>query len=260
MDITFYINLLIFDRHILQVEARLRMPALNRKNVTVPEAVRQILTKNYPIYQCLKMKLTNFHSVAELIQPQVQQLTGRKPTINTLVVAIKRFSDTLAELKSLDPVRALENTRISLTNGIADVTVKAPRAEFPKILNELSEMSVALAEFPHIFPLANSIKIILPSEDYELLRKKLRHLNIVTVQPNVAKLSLYLPTNAWDTPGIASYITELLYRNGVNIIDAFLGHGDIIIVVNEPDGHIAYDVLRQVAQKEQLPEIGAQKA
>src|SRR3989442_1147030 len=260
MDITFYINLLILARHKLQVEARLRMPALNRKNVTVPEAVRQILTKNYPIYQCLKMKLQNFRSVAELIQPQVQQLTGRKPTINTLVVAIKRFSDTLAELKSLDPVRALENTRISLTNGIADVTVKAPRAEFPKILNELSEMSVALAEFPHIFPLANSIKIILPSEDYELLRKKLRHLNIVTVQPNVAKLSLYLPTNAWDTPGIASYITELLYRNGVNIIDAFLGHGDIIIVVNEPDGHIAYDALRQVAQKEQLPEIGAQKA
>src|SRR5207245_2955811 len=80
------------------------------------------------------------------------------------------------------------------------------------------------------------------------IKKKLRHLNIVTVQPNVAKLSLYLPTNAWDTPGIASYITELLYRNGVNIIDAFLGHGDIIIVVNEPDGHTAYDALRQVAQ------------
>ena len=229
-------------------KAQLRMPALTQKNMTVPEAVRQILTKNYPIYQCLKMKLTNFHSVAELIQPHVQQLTGRKPTINTLVVAIKRFSDTLEELKSLDPVRALENTRISLSNGIADVTVKAPRAEFPKILNELSEMSVGLGEFPHIFPLANSIKIILPSEDYELLRKKLSHLNIVTVQPNVAKLSLYLPTNAWDTPGIASYITELLYRNGVNIIDAFLGHGDIIIVVNEPDGHTAYDALRRVAQ------------
>ena len=223
------------------------MAAQVSKNMTVPEAVRQILTKNYPIYQCLKMKLTNFHSIAELIQPKVQQLTGRKTTINTLVVAIKRFSDTLEELKSLDPVRALENTRISLSNGIADVTVRAPRAEFPKILNELSEISVGLTDFPHIFPLANSIKIILPSDDYELIRKKLQHLKIATVQPNVAKLSLYLPTNAWDTPGIASYITELLYRNGVNIIDAFLGHGDIIIVVNEPDGHAAYDALRQVA-------------
>ena len=217
------------------------------RNMTVPEAVRQILTRNYPIYQCLKMKLTNFHSVAELIKPRVQQLTGRKTTINTLVVAIKRFSDTLEELKSLDPVRALENTRISLSNGIADVTVKAPRVEFPKILNELAEISTGLTDFPHIFPLANSIKIILPSDDYELIRRKLQHLNIATVQPNVAKLSLYLPTDAWDTPGIASYITEVLYRNGVNIIDAFLGHGDIIIVVNEPDGHAAYDALRQVA-------------
>src|SRR5437879_13312205 len=113
------------------------------------------------------MKLTNFHSVAELIQPHVEQLTGRKPTINTLVVAIKRFSDTLAELKSLDPVRALENTRMSLSNGIADVTVKAPRAESPKILNELSDISVSLGEFPHIFPLATSHKIILPSEPHD---------------------------------------------------------------------------------------------
>ena len=248
MDITLYINLLTRNHVYYSSKAQLRMPALTQKNMTVPEAVRRILTRNYPIYQCLKMKLTNFHSVAELIQPHVQQLTGRKPTINTLVVAIKRFSDTLEELKSLDPVRALENTRISLSNGIADVTVKAPRAEFPKILNELSEMSAGLGEFPHIFPLANSIKIILPTEDYELMKRKLSHLNIVTVQPNVAKLSLYLPTNAWDTPGIASYITELLYRNGVNIIDAFLGHGDIIIVVNEPDGHTAYDALRQIAQ------------
>src|SRR3989442_12587378 len=100
-------------------------------------------------------------------------------------------------MKSLDPVRAMENTRISLSNGIADVTVRAPRAEFPKILNELSEISVTLGEYPHIFPLANPIKIILPSKNSELIKKKLRHLNIVTVQPTVANLSRYRPTNSW---------------------------------------------------------------
>ena len=213
--------------------------------VTVPEAVRQILTKNYPIYQCLKMKLTNFHSIAEHIQPKVQEVTGRKTTINTLVVAIKRFSDTLEEIKAPNTTKALENLRISLSSGIADVTIKARKTEFPQILRELSDIGSELSEFPNIFPLANSIKVILPSEDYDTVKQKLRHLNIIAVEPGVAKLSLYLPTNAWNTPGIASYITELLYRNGINIIDAFLGHGDIIIVVNEADGHIAYDVLRK---------------
>ncbi|TMI48218.1 hypothetical protein E6H18_08315 [Candidatus Bathyarchaeota archaeon] len=48
-----------------------------RSTVSVPEAVREILTRNCPIYQCLKMKLMNFHSLAELIQPQVKQMSGR---------------------------------------------------------------------------------------------------------------------------------------------------------------------------------------
>jgi len=96
--------------------------------------------------------------------------------------------------------------------------------------------------------LVSSVKIILTSHDYDSIRPKLEHLNIVDVQSDVAKLSLYIPLSAWNTPGIASYITELLYRNGINIIDAFLGHGDIVIVVKETDAHVAYDVLRRETQ------------
>lgn len=219
--------------------------AVHTNNITVPEAVRQILTKNYPIYQCLKMGLTNFHAIAEYIQPHVQELTGRKTTINTLVVAIKRFSDTLGETKGLDTTKALANLRISLSGDIADVTLRVRKQDLPKTLQELSELGAELSEFPNIFPLANSVKLILPSHDYETIKTKLRHLNIIDTQNKVAKLSLFLPMDAWNTPGVASYLTELLYRNGINIIDAFLGHGDIVIVVNEPEGHIAYDVLRR---------------
>ena len=50
------------------------------------------------------------------------------------------------------------------------------------------------------------------------------------------------------TPGIASYVTELLFRNGVNILDAFLGYGDIIMVVDYKDGPLAYDVLQREIQ------------
>lgn len=212
---------------------------------TVPEAVREILTRNYPVYQCLKMKLMNFHSVAELIQPKVQELTGRKTTINTLVVAIKRFSDTLEPQNGPDAVKTLENARVSLSSGIADVTIRARRPEFPRILKELSDLGGELSEFPNIFPLATSIKMILPTEEYDVIREKLGHLETVSTQRNVAKLSILLSPKAEKTPGIASYITELFYRNGINIVDAFLGHGDIIMVVDGQDGHVAYEVLQK---------------
>jgi aspartokinase len=191
------------------------------------------------------MKLMNFHSLAEFIQPQVQQLSGRESSINTLVVAIKRFSDTLTNDKSPGASRVLKDARISLSSGIVDVTIRAPRNQFSTIVRELSDVAGELSEFPHIFPLSNSIKLILPAEDYALVHGKMGHLKEAAAQTNVAKVILNLSPQAEMNPGIASYITELLFRNGVNILDAFLGYGDIIMVVDDKDGPLAYDVLQR---------------
>jgi len=228
---------------------------VHRNGVSVPEAVREILTRNYPVYQCLKMKLMNFHSLAGFIQPQVQQLSGKEASVNTLVVAIKRFSDTLSNSKSPDTSRVLKDARISLSSGIVDVTIRAPKTQFSTIVKELSTAAGELSEFPHIFPLSNSIKLILPAEDYALVRTRMEHLNEPATQANVSKLILNLSPRAEMTPGIASYITELLFRNGVNILDAFLGYGDIIMVVDDKDGPLAYDVLqREIHDPSQLEE------
>ncbi len=219
--------------------------SIPKTGVSVPEEVREVLIKNYAIYQCLKMKIINFHSLAELIQAQVQEATGRKASVNTLVVAIKRFSDTLQDNKSPDTSKALKGARISLSSDIIDVTIKAPKTQFSKIVMQLSEAASELSDFPHIFPLASSIKMILPAEDYNMIRARHGGLDIAVTRPNVAKLTLTLSSSAEITPGIASYVTELLYRNGVNIIDAFLGYGDIMIVVEDRDGPLAYDILRR---------------
>jgi hypothetical protein len=100
------------------------------------------------------MKLMNFHSLAEFIQPQVQQLSGKEASINTLVVAIKRFSDTLSSSKTPDASIVLKDARISLSSGIVDVTIRAPRNQFSAIVKELSEAAGELSEFPHIYRLA----------------------------------------------------------------------------------------------------------
>jgi len=199
------------------------------------------------------MKLMNFHSLAEFIQPQVQQLSGKEASINTLVVAIKRFSDTLSNDKSSDASRVLKDARISLSSGIVDVTIRVPRNQFSTIVRELSDVAGELSEFPHIFPLSNSIKLILPAEDYALVHGKMGHLKEAAAQTNVAKVILSLSPHAEMNPGIASYITELLFRNGVNILDAFLGYGDIIMVVDDKDGPLAYDVLQREIYESNQP-------
>jgi len=88
----------------------------------------------------------------------------------------------------------------------------------------------------------------LPAEDYILIQTRMEHLKDAATQANVSKLTLNLSPHAEMTPGVASYITELLFRNGVNTLDAFLGYGDIIMVVDDKDGPLAYDVLQREIQ------------
>jgi hypothetical protein len=221
---------------------------VHRNGVSVPEAVREILVRNYPVYQCLKMKLLNFHALAEQIQRDVKQMSGRDASINTLVVAIKRFSDTLPDSNGPSASRVLKDARISLSSGIVDVTIRTPRTQFPAIVKELADAATGLSEFPNIFPLSNSVKLILHVDDYALVQGELERHGQVTTRPNVSRLTLNLSPHAEMTPGVSSYIAELLFRNGVNIIDAFLGYGDIIMVVDDRDGPIAYDVLQREIQ------------
>src|SRR5437899_11038591 len=101
------------------------------------------------------MKLMNFDSLAGFIQPQVQQRSGKEASVNTLVVAIKRFSDTLSDSKSPDTSRVLKDARISLSSGIVDVTIRAPKTQFSTIVKELSTTAGEHSQFPHIFPLSN---------------------------------------------------------------------------------------------------------
>jgi len=60
---------------------------------------------------------------------------------------------------------------------------------------------------------------------------------------------IHLSEEAERSPGIAAYITDLLYRNGINIVDAFLGYEDIILVLNESDGPRAYTILEEATSE-----------
>ena len=44
--------------------------------ISVPEAVRTIVSKNRSIYDCIKMDLINYTALAVKIQPEVEKILG----------------------------------------------------------------------------------------------------------------------------------------------------------------------------------------
>src|SRR3989304_398429 len=90
-------------------------------NASVPDAVREIITQNRSIYDCMKMDLINYTALAVKIQSVVEKHLGGQVNLNTIVVAIKRYSDSFEQKDEVKKESVLKNARLSLTDGILGI-------------------------------------------------------------------------------------------------------------------------------------------
>ena len=90
-------------------------------NASVPEIVREIITQNRSIYDCMKMDLINYTALAVKIQPEVEKHLGNSANLNTIVVAIKRFADSIEQKEDFKKESILKDARLSVTDGIMDI-------------------------------------------------------------------------------------------------------------------------------------------
>jgi hypothetical protein len=219
------------------------MSSSQGNSVPVSDAVSTIILRNYVVYEALKLKIVNFHAVASRIASEVEELTGKEANIETMVVAIKRFSDRLSEGKMEQTSAILKGARLNLAGGVVDATIGAKGSEAHQVIQAILKLAPRFSGTPNIFQLPNSVKVIAEEEDALLIDGELSRRYPVSLKRSVAKITVRMPPAAEKVPGIVSFITELLYRNGVSILDAFLSYEDIVMIVQEKFGPKAYQVL-----------------
>ncbi len=193
----------------------------------------------------MTQKIVNYHALATTIKSEVEKLSGKQTSLNTIVVAIKRFSDALSEEKLEPPSRVLRNARITMTSDMADVTIRPNKSDFTDILKQIVEISSQLDEPPDMFRRSNLIKFIADEKGYtSLIRSRLDKRNIAKELVGLTRLTLHLSPDEGSDSGLALFISELLYRHGINVIHSYIDE-DAIIIINREDGPRAYEILQQ---------------
>jgi len=212
-----------------------------KASLSVPEAVREIITRNRSIYDCMKMDVINYTALAVKIQPDVERQIGGQVNLNTIVVAIKRYADSFAEKEEIRSESVLKNARLSLTDGILDIKFTSNDADTStaSLLNKFEQYDSDY-EF---FRLADSTFRIL-TEDLVDIRKLFESLPSEKnfLNSGLAKIKIRMPEQ--NRSDGASYVAELLHNNGIELQNAFFSQDDIVLVLREEDASKAYEILR----------------
>jgi len=209
-------------------------------STSVPEVVREIITRNRSIYDCMKMDLINYTALAVKIQPEVEKILGNLVNLNTIVVAIKRYADSFEVKDQIKEESVLKNARLALTDGIVDIkfSIKDSEMDPMVILDKFSKITNNY-EF---FRLSDSFRFL--TEDVDDIRQIFENI------PNrddffntgLAKIRISIPQNK-NQSDVVSFVAEVLHANGIELVNAFFSQDSITIILRGTDASRAYEIL-----------------
>jgi aspartokinase len=209
--------------------------------ISVPEVVREIITRNRSIYDCMKMDLINYTALAVKIQSEIEKILGNSVNLNTIVVAIKRYADSFEVKEEIKEESVLKNARLVLTDRIMDVRFSI------KDSNQMDPMAI-LDKFSKItnnyefFRLSDSFRFL--TEDMEDIRQIFTSISERKdmFSTGLAKIRISIPSSQ-NQSDVVSYVAEVLHTNGVELVNAFFSQDNITIILNERDSSRAYEIL-----------------
>jgi hypothetical protein len=231
---------------------------LTRDKPSIPTVVASIIRHDPAVHECMKQKLINYHALAGSVKSEVERLAGRPTSINTIVVAVMRFSDTIPRADKPRPMLILRDARITLASDVVDVTISARKSELIGIAKRINDLSNNLNEPIHLFQLSKSIKLIADESEYKtLIRPSLDKIQIAREMAQLSRLDIHLSPAVEMTPEFGLFLTELLYRHGINLRQTYIGE-ETVLIVDRNDGPRAYEILRQEIDGTRVPLMEAE--
>ncbi len=208
--------------------------------LSIPEVVRDIITRNRSIHDCMKMDIINYTALAVKIQPDIEKQLGNSVHLNTIVVAIKRYADSFEGSEDITEEPVLKDARLSMTDRIMGIqwTMKdLIDQDMGKMFAE-AEKAFSNSEF---FRLGDSFRILTDdSDDTRRIFSSFPKENLYS--SGLAKIKISVPEQ--NRADVVSYVTEILHRNGIVLVDALFSQDGIVLILKEDQAPLAYEKLR----------------
>jgi len=208
--------------------------------LSVPEVVRDIITRNRSVYDCMKMDIINYTALAVKIQPEVEKQLGNKIHLNTIVVAIKRYADSFEAGQGITDEPVLKDARLSMTDRIMGMqwTMKdLLDKDMAKMFGE-AEKGFANSEF---FRLGDSFRVL--TDDTDDIRRIFQSFPKENMYSSgLAKIKISVSKQ--NKADVVSFVTEILHRNGIELVDALFSRDGIVIILKDDQAPLAYEKLR----------------
>ncbi len=214
--------------------------------VTVPQLVEEIIKSSPILSENFNEGLINYSSLARKLQPEIETKLYKKVTIGSIVMALKRLRiESSSDNKQL--IQALSKiTDLSLRSNLVALTF----TNSPSLFKNQSQLLESASKIPNSFLTISTgihetsifISQNLLEEAEQIFEKEALKLKV----KDLSSITLILPEEAVDTPGIHYSVFKRLFASGVNVFDTATSFTELTIFLHSEETEKAFAVLKKL--------------
>ncbi len=207
-----------------------------QKKQSVAKQVATILEADPYVKQAMMLGIANHSAVAQRIRKEWIP----SASIAAIKAAIRRYALQAPEYDYYHDLRdILRRTSCTLKGNVAVLTL------FPGTRLNTSQISQKTSGD---FSLVNShsgATLILGEDDLKAVASLVGKENVRSTGKHLSSVILTSPQEIEGTPGMVAFCSELLARNGLNIVEFYSCYRDTVFVMERKDALKAYELLER---------------
>lgn len=214
---------------------------------TIASVVENYIKTKPFLSTALSQGIINLTSLARQIQPEIELALHKEVRSGAIVMALKRISDNMEFLSTHKIVKVLK--------GIGEITVRSSLVDYSFKISEtlLSSQASFLAQvndnkeaFYTSSRGVSESNIVVSSAMNPLVDIYFENEILLEKSENLSSVTVKLPTENVDIPGIYYFIFQRLSWEGVNIRQVISTSNEFTILVDEDSVNTAFKVIKDL--------------
>ncbi|MDD5253621.1 MAG: ACT domain-containing protein [Candidatus Nanoarchaeia archaeon] len=212
--------------------------------VTISHLIKKYIEETPFVAEAMQRDIISNPGLAEELQPRLEKELKRKIKLPAIIMALRRYSETLEE-KFHTKKKLKITSEFIVKSGVCVIDVR----KSPPLFKKLEKIYNAIYNKEDLLNISHGNKkiSIISNEKYlEDILNNLKGEKVLRKQKNLVALNIIFSEGYLYTPGVIFEVTRRLAWNNINIVEMISSHNELSVIIEKNDSIKAFEVLQEI--------------
>jgi len=213
--------------------------------ITVPEATKKIIERSRYLSEAMSKGLLNYSALARYIKPELEEMLFKDVSESSVIMALKRLEPYFKpKFKPIDVFKT--SPEMIVRSNLGELTLN----NSVDLKTNVSKIFALYAsQSKYFFTLTEGVSetTIIASEGLFIdIKKLLAKESVLSEYKNLSSITIRMPKEVMETPGIFYFFLKSLAWEGINIVEMVSTNLEFTLILEDAEVNRAFAILKSL--------------